>query len=318
MEPKYVGIGDATTFRGFCKKHEEIFERIDNGLFETEYDLTVQLLRSIGWWRSMETERSQLIEDHQKTILTHENEIYEKLGLTKMSELTNVYDTGISLTNEMYMDLASFVDNKKEELEQKLIAGRKVLKLGKWTILYCHLNFQIPLALSSRHPFRLGEDIFCIHWTVVPHNAETEIVIFLDADGINHHLGEDCVEKNWSYRATNDLAILETVEAAMASSEFWYINPDTYEGLSDRKKENLKYDVRYKCMQSPVWENIDYTVFEKMWMELAKKENDLKIINAAKEKMMLIPQELTKDDWNIAEAKLSYEMFNIYHTGMHF
>jgi hypothetical protein len=313
LEPQYIGIGDATTFRGFCKKHDDIFERIDHGLYETEYDLALQLLRCIGWWKSMEIERTHLVNEHKKTILTHENEIYEKLGLPKQSECVNSYDSGLSVTNEMYMDLATAVENDKDQLEQNTISGRKILRLGKWTILYVHLRYQIPLALSSRHPFRLGEDVFCIHWIVVPHSNTTDIIVFLDADGINRYIEANCVENNWLYRMSSNLAILETVEAAMASSEFWFINPDVYEGLSDRKKENLQFDVRYKCIVSPVWESINYTIFDKLWVEFIKKETNQDIIKAANEKMSFIPQKLTQEDWDQAESILSRSMFEVYH-----
>ena len=66
MEPTYIGINEATTFRGFCKKHDLLFERIDHGLYENEYDLVLQLLRCVGWWKSMETEKTKLINEHKK------------------------------------------------------------------------------------------------------------------------------------------------------------------------------------------------------------------------------------------------------------
>ncbi len=312
--PTYIGIKEATTFRGFCKKHDELFERIDHGLYENEYDLVLQLFRCVSWWKSMETEKTKLINEHQKTLFSFENEMLEKMGIPKQSECTNSYDSGFSIINEMYMDLVAAVKNEKDKLEQVQLLNEKVFWLGKWTILYAHLNYQIPLALSSMHPFRLKNEIYSIYWNVIPHINATDIIILLDAGGINKHIGANCVEKQWVKRANNNLAILETVEAAMASSEFWYINPDVYEDLSDIKKENLLFDVRYKCISSPVWENIAYAIFEKLWIQFIKTEESLDIINAANEKLSFNPQELTQEDWDLAESELLRGMIAVYHA----
>ena len=250
----------------------------------------------------------------KKTILSFENEMREKIGLPKQSECTYSYDSGFSIIDEMYMNLVTAVKNEKDKLEQEQLLHRKLFRLGKWTILYAHLNYQIPLALSSMHPFRFENEIHSIYWNVIPHINATDIIILLDADGINKHIGADYVENNWDKRANNNLAILEAVEAAMASSEFWYINPDVYEGLSDRIKENLRFDVRYKCISSPVWENIEYSIFEKLWLQFIKTEEDLDTINIANEKLAFIPQELTQEDYDLAESKLLRSLNAVYHT----
>lgn len=314
FEPELVGISKASTFYGFCNEHEKLFKRIDSGLFETEYDLLLQLLRCVGWWKSVEFERNKLIKKHQKTLESFENEIFKKVGINKQSNNINSYDVGLDITDEMYLDLVKSIENDKKQHEQKQIVDGNVFKFGKWTILYKHLNFQIPLVLSSRHPFRMGTEIFSIHWSVIPHSKTTDIILLLDADGINKHIGHNTIEEAWLWRTKNDLFMLETVESAMVSSEFWYMKSDIYDRLSYNKKSNLEYDVRYKCIYSHVWDDIAYTIFEDLWVELIKDENDLNIINEAQEKMRFIPPVPTEEERKSAESKLSKAMFDIYHN----
>lgn len=313
LEATLLGINEATIFRGFCKKHDDLFVRLDNGLFENEYDLVLQLLRCVGWWKSIESEKSQLINEHKSALLEYENENREEIGIPKQAECSISYDSGLSETDEMYTELVKAVENEKDNLEREVLSGKNVFKLGKWTILYAHLGYKIPLAMSSRHPFKICEDMFSIHWTVIPHNDSTDIILFLDANGINGHVGINAVESNWAYRVSSNLTILETVEAAMVSSECWYMSPDVYESLSDTKKENLKFDVRYKCMSSPVWETVDYTIFDTLWLELIQDEHNPDIVKVAKEKLAFIPKRLTQEDWDKEEAKLARRIFEIYH-----
>lgn len=313
LEPNCVGIGDASTFRGFCKKHDDFFQGIDHGAFKTEYDLALQLFRCIGKWKSVESEKAGLIDRHQQTILDNENEIYKELDMPIIEPDGKGYDSGLDETDEMYADLASAIERDKDQLEVRSIADRKVIKLGKWTVLYMHLDYQIPLALSSRNPFGIGGDIFSIIWVVVPQENSTDIMILLDADGINQHIGSGVVEKEWEFRTSSHILVLETVEAAMVGTENWCMNPDAYEVLSEEKKENLRFDIRYKCVFSPVWATIDYTIFEGLWGKLLAEEKNPKIIKAASEKMVVMPQMITIEDWIWAKEKLTQDMFNVYH-----
>jgi len=313
LEAHCVGIGDASAFYGFCRKHDNIFQGIDHGAFKTEYDLALQLFRCIGKWKFVESEKARLIDRHQQTIIDNENEIFKKLGMPIIELDGKGYDSGLDEIDEMYDDLVSAIERDKDQLELRSIVGRKVIKLGKWTALYMHLDYQIPLALSSRNPFGINGDIFSIIWVVVPQENSTDIMILLDADGINKHIGSGLVEKRWDFRTSSHILVLETVEAAMAGTENWYMKPDTYESLSEEKKDNLRFDIRYKCFFSHVWEAIDYTIFEDLWGKLLAEEKNPKIIKAASEKMAVMPKMTTIEDWSWAEEKLSQRIFNIYH-----
>ncbi len=47
---KNVGINEATTFKGFCKSHDDMFKNIDVNSLITKEDLILQCYRSICYW----------------------------------------------------------------------------------------------------------------------------------------------------------------------------------------------------------------------------------------------------------------------------
>ena len=316
LKPNCVGIGEASIFRGFCQKHDALFSVIDEGSFNTKYSLVIQLFRSLGKIKTEEIENAKLIDEHRKTIIDYANGVFEKLGISLMKNYDKSYDknydSGLAQLDEMYNDLAAAIEEEKHQMEKEEITDRNIIKLGKWTILYSHLDYQIPLALSSKNAYKFGGDIFNIIWIVVPQENMTDIMIMLDADGINKHIEPDIVERNWEQRTRYNLAILETVEAAMATTENWYLNRDVYEALSEEKKRNLQFDVRYKCMKSFVWETINYTIFEDLWKKLLAEEKDPKVFKAASEKMAVIPDIPSDEEWKCAEKELTNEIFDIY------
>lgn len=313
LEPRKVGIGDTLTFYGFCKTHEKLFCNIDQGIFKTEYDLVLQMFRCIARWRFLESERNELIRKHQRTLWDQEEKIFEGIGISVNTSHIIEYDSGMCEVARMFTDLVDMINAEKQQLEKNDIDGKNVIKIGKWTILYEHLDYQIPIALSSRNPFGLGDNIYSIFWTVVPQKSTTDVMIMLDADGINAHIGLGTVEKEWKRRIQSPILLIEMVEAAMASTEYWYIAPIVYDNLSEEKKENLRFDVKYKCIYAQVWETIDYTIFEDLWKKLVALEHNSKIVSCAEEKMKVVPPMPSADDWEYAEKELGKKLFNIYH-----
>lgn len=54
LVPTLVGINEASTFRGFCKQHDEMFCKLDHGKIESKYDLILQCFRGVARWIAIE------------------------------------------------------------------------------------------------------------------------------------------------------------------------------------------------------------------------------------------------------------------------
>ena len=65
-------------------------------------------------------------------------------------------------------------------------------------------------------------------------------------------------------------------------------------------------------MKSFVWETINYTIFEDLWKKLLAEEKDPKVFKAASEKMAVIPDIPSDEEWKCAEKELTNEIFDIY------
>ena len=296
--PTPVGINEASTFRGFCKQHDEIFSKLDHGKIESKYDLILQCFRSVARWVALEENADivfyELMKDLVDTRTGRDN------CITEIAENRDM----LNELKKTYNDLFVCIQQKAGNTE--MIGDNTIFPINDdLSILYKHISYQIPIALCTKNPFQLcgksGNKVFNIIWIVVPTDGATDIIVVLDTKNINRYLKGTTIEKYWNELIKNDCTVLEMIEAAMITNEEWYVKPSAYQKLSEVKKETIEFDIRYKCYGSYVWDCVDYTIFDDIWRKLLKNEKNEKVIRRYKSKLDFVPQLLSE------EEKQSYE-----------
>lgn len=306
--PSLVGINDGSTFRGFCKQHDEIFSKLDKGKIESKYDLVLQCFRSVARWIAIEENATPILGDLMKDLVDTRNNDEE-------STINNIENTNaLNELKKMYFEMYKFIQEQQGNIE--MIEDNTIFPINnELSILYKYLPYQIPIALCTKNPFILrskSENKACnIIWLVVPIQNATHIMVIVDSKSINNFLNGNTVEKYWNELINSECTVLEMIEAAMITNEEWYIKPSVYQKLSDVKRKVIEFDIRYKCFGSYVWDCVDYTIFEDIWKMLLENEQNEKLLGKYESKINCVPQVPSEEEKEIFEKEMCQQIVSL-------
>ena len=306
-----IGINEASAFHGFCQPHDSLFENLDDGIINTEMDTILQVYRSISKWIYINERSSKFQREYFTDLKDSRFDKSEKHGSSKILELNNELV-------ELFQELQEIIKLHCNSYNS-ILGRRKNIKIAnRWSILYVHLDYQIPVALctNSCYGFHTSKGVTPtnIIWNVVPGENKTDIMLILDTSTINEHLLENgheySVEGYWDLICQSDLTILECIEAAMMTNEEWYLSPKVYSSFSDEKKKAMEIDIRYKCFNNHIWDLVDYSIFDDIRSQLILKEGDTKIKKRAKVKLSFVPEMPSQNEIDAWEADLSQKIYD--------
>ncbi|WP_430493547.1 hypothetical protein [Paenibacillus ottowii] len=241
-EKKYgigeIGINDASTFKGFCKIHDEIFFSVDKNGIKSQKDVFLQVYRVLNFIifnenvinkmaplfyeklnTSLKNENIKKIIERGKNTATEANEIRIKKLNKYSSNILNIINAGglnsatfdeeafLTLDITMDQDIQENSHNKNED--NLIIVHRKV-------------NYHIPVAMATKVSFSLNtqgkeDELFLI---CIPYENYSDLIIMFAK-------GKSLFAKNNHYLhyIYNDLNMLELIEKTMVNSEDWWMSP---------------------------------------------------------------------------------------------
>lgn len=308
---KTIGINEASAFHGFCQPHDSLFKNLDGGIINTEMDAILQVYRSISRWIYINERSSKFQREYFTDLKDSRLDTSEKHDSSIILELNNEL---VELFNELQEIIKLYSASYNAILGKR----RNIKIANRWSILYVHLDYQIPVVLctNSCYGFHTSKGVFPtnIIWNVVSGENKTDIMIILDTKTINEHLSENghklSVEEYWDMICQSDLTILECIEAAMMTNEEWYLSPKVYSSFSDEKKKAMEIDIRYKCFNNHVWDLVDYSIFDNIRSQLIAKEKDEKIKKRAEVKLQFMPETPSQDEIDALEADMSQKIYD--------
>lgn len=306
-----IGINDASAFHGFCQPHDSLFKNLDARIINTEMDAILQVYRSISRWIYINERSSKFQREYFTDLKDSRLDTSEKHCSSIILELNNELV-------ELFNKLQEIIKLYSASYNAVLGKRRNIKIANRWSILYVHLDYQIPAALCTNSccEFHTSKGVFPtnIIWNVVPGENKTDIMIILDTNTINEHLSENdhklSVEEYWDIICQSDLTILECIEAAMMTNEEWFLSPKVYSSISDEKKKTMEIDIRYKCFGSYVWDLVDYSIFDDIRSQLISIEKDEKIKKRAEEKLKYVPEMPSQAEIDAWEAELSQKIYD--------
>ncbi len=248
-----IGIGQASTFPGFCTDHENLFAGFESRIsMNADADYLLQIYRTVC--------REVALKEHQIRQLALQRQIFgdrlEEWALRRITELLN--ERLPDLRSETFTGfrisragILAYSEKKERELQHDLESFRECF-LSPFTredevlplaILKSKLPEHIPVALSGRGNFwiKQGED-----------GEEINVVAILNAipmtNGYHFFI---CVreENSSALNAYKSLflqkhdereALLSMLESWMLyGSDHWFISPEFWEDLPDEIKESI-------------------------------------------------------------------------------
>lgn len=279
---KKIGLRDASTFPGFCVKHEQIFNSFEKSkTFNIDWDYTLQLYRTVC--REIVVKRFQI--EFRQALADRLQSKAEKWMMKKLEEFTRLHYSSNIRPKEVIIkgghrlgvlekdiedlrqDLQVFEKNFFKPLAMAIDSSDAIdssKKKAKLEVLIMKVGFDLPFALAGRGKFEFrrtesstkrGEVILVAN--VLPTEVGTSFILLYRAEE---------KEKVMQYVANffrSKLGALSALESWMVyGSDHWFITPSVWHSFSDGKRNKILSeipDLRFNVAQGLIYSVFDDT-----------------------------------------------------------
>ena len=286
-----ISIHDATGFNGFCKKHDDIFQVLDQNIINSSNKIILQLYRSLSL------------------------ELYnEKIGLLMYDKIKDG-DIPLELINSFHekykidhSGILRILKNKidferKEEIEDRILAIEKIrdymLKIYNFNedvaininelqtlttenmeyhTYYYLCDFQIPISISTINKLVIDKKILNFFFVVIPYSTNTIII------GVAPKTSSQFILDKINNSFSNKIEILNFIESIISSCDGWYIKPSIIDNMSTEKRDVFLNDCMF-INERKFYHDYDLTIFDQLRLEIVgDKECEIE-----KQKIEFIP-----------------------------
>jgi hypothetical protein len=244
-----VGIEKATTFKGFCKKHDLEFSALDKSGINTFGDVFLQLYRSFA---------SFVFEDAAYTISARH--AGDKENFNEPFELSKPISAARALA--LSYDLKDGYDNANEKLPPddriKLTPYSTVAGMNAHVIVR-RINFSCPVALQKK--FVLHEDgvFFDTFVFVIPSKNSSTMIIVCDPRYTARLFG----------KVDTDIDTLNFIEYCMVCDSHWWLAPSIVQKWSKEKLELIESDY-WNFHELKFLDSYDVSLFDETRIKLCE------------------------------------------------
>lgn len=260
IEAAEIGIGQASTFPGFCKKHELIFQTYEKRQkIDKQDDVIKQLFRNVTYNCFILERRIEL----SKNIIERYKDIRNQAAYNylKKSELKamlkEVIISGedkniINLTfhQQKLIDYYTKLEKYKMNL-WKIIAGSD----ADITSISVILDVLFPVSICGCTEIVFDDSKYVCSIDVVPSEKETLVTI-----GFYGEISSELYDIVKS-RLNHPLTILNFIESTMVyGTDNWYLNPKVWTMLSDKRKERLISEMQN--LEKSIFDEVPYSIFD--------------------------------------------------------
>lgn len=308
---KNVGINKATTSLCFCKKHDEIFNKIDKYGIKTFEDSIYQFYRSMSVLYNEEKnsllnmlnlnitkkELSSYIINKIKSnsslsdIEISEANIEKILSMVKTKKNSRMIEKFIK-EKLIFKELVTYIEvlleiHEFQNIEKNKLYVEEGIKKTDYFLFFYIADFQIPVAVNTFNKFSINGKLFNYYNIVVPLKAETVIICLLPKD----ILKDTNIVKSINESFLNKLGVLNFVESIMLANDGWYIRPSIINNMKKEKKEILLDDCMF-INERKFYEPYDLSIFDDLRKEFSLELNSEKELN----KISYIPERENFED----------------------
>lgn len=258
MEFKDIKINSASTFKGFCRQHDNnIFESIDNKGIVTLRDIYLQLYRTSSkqYFLNNMTKKAEL-KIFQKEYYT--NEEFEQ---KKVINLKNI----VSLLNDLLVDFP--------ELEQQFtLKNGEVLWLKPFSknvpvpdvqIMFKKLSIKYPIALESSYTLMVDKEYHSNVIILLPTKEETLLFVLCHKDDITQY----------TPHFQSELKILNFIESLIMTDSEFYLDPKEFETWNKEKIKIIEQDL-YFLNERKFLQEYDISIFDNIRKQILKNQSD--------------------------------------------
>lgn len=246
---KEIGVEKATTFKGFCSKHDLKFSAVDKSGINTFGDVFLQLYRSFA---------SVVFED--KAYLTSARHAGDSENFNENLELSKPISAARALA--LSYDLIEDYENAGKELppgNRLVLTPFSTVAGMNAQVLVRRIKFPCPVALQKK--FVLWEDgeFFDTFVFVIPSASSPMMLIVCDPKYTDRLLG----------KIRTDIDALNFIESCMVCDGSWWLAPSIVHGWSKEKLELIESDY-WNFHEIKFLESYDVSLFDEIRIKLCQ------------------------------------------------
>lgn len=250
-----VGTNIASTFPGFCKKHEDLFSH-----FETRkelvksHDFYLQVYRTVCREIVNKNRNINILEERKRQYLTFRN---KKLG----EHLANVLGSEFISEHKINADAFKFeyCDHRIRQIDEKIKTLKKdikgflykfhagilsdiqVEKSNKIYVNVLEIDIEVPVCLAGRGNFALSHNSRIKNIDVILNVLPFPNKTFIVASVLSKYKNELDLYIN---RFSNPLEAVNMIESWMVhGSEHWFIKPSVWDKIQTKFKKEIVEDI---------------------------------------------------------------------------
>ncbi|GLX67021.1 hypothetical protein [Paenibacillus glycanilyticus] len=308
---KKVGINEASVFTGFCKDHEQIFNFEKKKLINEEFDIILQVFRTICREvvniKNVVLTLEKVVENYKKIrqdkMLANIESKLEKpvksIGIQKYTvdltdETSHVYNLQLKECTKRLNEFKSFYTHATTD-----VLNKQVNKLS-YTAIKFDQFFPVSLAGVASFSKKNGKKVIFII-NILPYEDGT-LMLAATSKKEKYYL-----EKYQNHFSQHPLMLLNMVESWMVhGSDHWFIKPSEWYKHPIEKQEKILNDLY--VTEKNIFSNYDLSIFD-----------DLRT------KFIIQPYNISNDDYSdslknlidIEKEKLKISPYFIKPTSLH-
>jgi len=243
MKLKEISIHKASTFKGFCKKHDNnIFESIDNKGIITYKDIILQFYRTTS-------KRYFLNNMVKKAELNNSGKEYYSNQKFENNKVTNFEKIISTLINLIIYDDVSLKENINISDNESLI-----MEINKSDILiiHKHISIKYPITLENSYTLLLNDNTYTSIIILIPTKIGTLLFILCHKDTL----------EQYSHHLKSNLTILNFIERSFMMDSEFYLNQNEFNTWSKEKKEIIEQDLYF--YNELIFKEYDISIFDEI------------------------------------------------------
>lgn len=261
MSLNLIGINEATTFKGYCKSHDnELFESIDNGPIKSIEDILLQCLRTIDYSLYAETWTTEVMRHVLKKVANG-------IGPENFRQIYCGQFDGL----EPIRCLRTYVVQALEDAHQTskwepLPSGIGLALNDNYEVHFRRVYTPIPLAMYNFFKLNTGHVLYVI---ALPAQEYIDLIFICNQ--------EFDMGSRWRYQITQDsLSVLNFLECCMSAFECWVASPRVFENMSEEKKALFQADIYNQHGRSFFKDNrtYDVSIFDEIRLDILARLPD--------------------------------------------
>lgn len=252
MRIEKIGINKASTFPGFCNKHEGVFSVFENKKeIEYENEIKLQIYRTLC--RELQVRRIELANNIKRRdeYLSLQNKRFAEILSKHLVDVN--FDITIKDIDIKREDFRLYYMNKEiDELEERVSFIRKKyyypfskdIQKGTNNIFYkaIKLDHVVPVCLAGAgyisYTKRNKKTKALIIMNVFPQDGATLIILATDRNS------KAFLERYISHYSQSALMALDLIESWMVHvTDHWFVKPSIWETLSEKRREKILSDI---------------------------------------------------------------------------